>query len=285
LQERVRPFVVVMQAKKALKRPRLTTERKRKEKKRAPSSSPIDIAGTLARLQEKHTIAQKEQKEGKELDFDDFAPALKLLKGILFKADTPYRTRLAYSSTLATTSGGALAIAVDVSSVNSVNQWSSLDVLFDQVFIHAMTVRYMPRNVVGGGWGSSGGANATTTAPTGGTNAAIQNTALIMAAIFGSNSAYSSASAMVNNPNKKIAHSAHAFSYAWRNNVRFDPRGYSLALSTPAWQGWIDIGNVTDYGGLVQIRSFNDVLMGSTTAIQTLGDLLISFDISFRARI
>jgi len=273
-----------MQAKKALKRPRLTTERKRKEKKRAPSSSPIDIAGTLARLQEKHTIAHKEQKEGKELDFDDFAPALKLLKGILFKADQAFRTRLAYTSTLAGTSGGALAVTIAPTTLSSVGEWSSIAALFDQFFLHSMTIRFMPRNVVGGGWGSSGGANATTTAPTGGTNAAIQNAAIQIVALFGTNSGYSTALAMVNNPNLKMAHTAHPWTYAWRNNVRFDRRGDAASFVSLGWQGWLDIGATADLGGLVQIRAVNDVLLGSTTGIQTYGDLLISFDVSLRAR-
>lgn len=128
---------------KQFKRPRLTTERKRKSK-RAPSSSPIDIAGTLARLQEKHIIAQKELKEGKELDFDDFAPAIRLLKGILFKADRPYRSRLSLLNSLSTLSDGLLNSTYASPLLSSVTQWSSIDALFDQFFLHSVTIRYMP---------------------------------------------------------------------------------------------------------------------------------------------
>jgi hypothetical protein len=277
-----------MQVKKTLKqfkRPRLTTERKRSGKKRAPSLSPTDICGTLARLQEKHTIAQKEQKEGKELDFDDFAPALQLLKGILFKADSPYRTRLATTTTFATSALGAINELLLNTSLSGVSQWSSVILLFDQFFIHSMTVRFMPRNVMGGGWGSGVAANAVTTAPTGGTNVSIENAALQMVALFGTNTGYTSAAAMVNNPNLKVTHSSRPWSYVWRNNVRFDPHGIALSAAvTTGWQGWSDVGALADYGGAIQIRPVNDVALGSGGAILTLGDLILSFDVSLRVR-
>jgi hypothetical protein len=277
-----------MQVKKTIKqfkRPRLTTERKRKSKKRAPSSSPTDIAGTLARLQEKHTIAHKELKEGKELDFDDFAPALQLLKGILFKADRPYRSRLSLLGTLETTALGVLNATFASTLLSSVTQWSSIDALFDQFFLHSIIFRYMPRNVMGGGWGSGNAANAVTTSPTGGSNASIENAALQIVALFGTAGGYTSASAMVNNPNLKLTHSSKSWTYVWRNNVRFDPHGIALGSAiTTGWQGWSDIGAVADLGGLTQVRTINDLTLGTGSAILMLGDLFISFDVSFRAR-
>jgi hypothetical protein len=273
-----------MQVKKTtkhLKRPRLTTERKRKAKTRAPSSSPIDICGTVARLQEKHTIAQKERKEGKELDFDDFAPALKLLKGILFKADMPYRTLLPLQGGFVTTAGGVVNITQSVSSIASTSEWSAIDALFDEVFVHSMKFRFFPINDLGGGVGLSNSAGIT-----GGITAiastTIVNAPLQMVNLYHGASTYSTAAAMAANATLAVHSSAKPFTYYWRNNSRFDKRGDSANVA--GWQGWTLIPNVSNLGGAIQFRVMQDSILGTGSALVIPGSYLCQYDVSFRAR-
>jgi len=257
--------------------PKRITERKRKE--RAPSSSPIDIYGTVARLREKHIT---ELKEGKDIEFDGFAPAMKLLKGILFKADQPYRTKIALFGSLNTNSSGLLNVLYDMSSFTSVTEWSSIAVLFDQVFPHSMVIRFAPRNIASGATGSGSGVAALAA----GATSALANTNLGLVAIagFGTNAAYGSALNMLNNPNRRLAHSAKPWSYTWRNNVKFEPHGLALVTTTGGWQGWTDVSNAANIGGFVQVRGFNDATFGSGSGVVTLADVVLTFDISLRVR-
>jgi hypothetical protein len=272
-----------MQVKKTTKqskRPRLTTERKRKPK-RASSFSPIDICGTLARLQEKHTIAQKEQKEGKGLDFDDFAPALKLLKGIIFKADQPYRTLLPLQGGFVTTAGGVVNVTQSVNSISSTSEWSSIDALFDEVFVHSMKFRFFPINDLGGGVGLSNSAGIT-----GGITAiastTIVNAPLQMVNLYHGAALYSTAAAMAANATLAVHSSAKPFTYYWRNNSRFDRRGDNANVA--GWQGWTLIPNVTNLGGQIQFRVMQDSILGTGSALVIPGSYLCQYDVSFRCR-
>lgn len=284
LQERVRPFVVVMQVKsKTSKRPRPTTERKRKvtKKRASPSISTTDICGTLARLQEKHTIALKEHEDEKKLDFDSFAPALKLLKGILFKMDMPYRARLPFQGNVNTNSSGVLNVTLSNTNIGSTAEWASISALFDEFFIHSLTFNYVPVNDLGGGVGvsatSSGTGGVTATACT-----QSNNSGLLACCLFNGVPAYTTASALAANATTALKKTAHSWKYVWRNNMRFDPRGDCLPLAS--WQGWTVVGNTGNYGGQIQLRTLGDIALGSGSAALTLGQYLAYFDVSFRAR-
>lgn len=207
---------------------------------------------------------------------------LRAMRG-LFKADIPYRCRLGIMGSLATNAAGVLNTSTAAASVSSTGEWSAIDQLFDEVFIHSFTLRFHPTNVAAGGYGTvaAGGYNTISAGGTGGEIKVVNGGAMIVS-LFNGASTYSTQAAMLPNPTHKTITVYKPWVYVWRNNTRFDRRG--LVAQNTAWQGWTLIGNVTNYGGTTQIRALNDNQMGDGTNIHTFGDLQIIYDVSFRAR-
>jgi hypothetical protein len=260
----------------------------RAKKSASSSSKSFDITATLAQLRAKHTTSVCKQlveskDDEKEHEESNFKLALTLLKGIMFKADKPYRCALAFGASLSTNSSGVLNTTIANSSISTVAEWTAIDTLFDQFFIHSFKVRFNPRNIQGGGIGSS--ATVSTIGPYASSSAVVSNATLVMAALFGASGTYGSAGVMLNNPNMKLGHSAKSWTYTWRNNVRFDPHGISFnTAASDGWQGWTDIGATSTYAGFIQIRVLNDLAIGTTSAVVALGDVAVLYDVSFRAR-
>jgi len=247
---------------------------------------PTDICAMLAQVRQKHTTLQKEsfvllesKKKPGESEEAVFRCALVLMKGILFKHDMPYRTKLHAQSTVVTTSGNVVNTNYLVSNVSAVTEWSSINSLFDEAFVHSMTVRFSPINIAGGGIGLLSVVNA------GGTTAAYaSNAALVMCSLFTNSAAYGSAVALANNASRAFHHSAHPFSYSWKNNVKFEKHGLALNTSiVTGWQGWFQILDAAEIGGSVQIRAVNDTILGSG-GTTTLGTVDLEYDVSFRSR-
>jgi len=224
-----------------------------------------------------------DEKKGKPLDPE--APSLvKVLMRGMFKADHPYRTRLGLSGTMTTSSSGILNFGAACSLLSTVAEWASIDALFDEYFVHSMTVRFSPANAGGGGWttvtGTVGG-QPTYAAAT----AVVTSIGLCAVALQSTTSFYSAMSSMVANPTLRHFLSNKPFSFAWRNNVRFDPHGISLGTSSAlGWQGWASVGSTASLGGLIQIRAHNDIALGDETHAYALGAYTLLFDVSFRSR-
>jgi len=210
-----------------------------------------------------------------------FQQALGMLKGVLFKRDQPYRTLLPLQGGFITSSGGSVNITQSVASISSTSEWSSIDALFDEMFVHTMTFRFFPINNLGGGVGGSVSAGVTggitTVADTIIVNAPIQ-----MVNLFNGAATYSTAAAMAANATLAIHSSSRQFKYTWRNNVRFDPRGVNA--SATGWQGWTPIADASSLGGQIQFRAMQDSTIGSGSAFVTMGSYLCQYDVSFRAR-
>jgi hypothetical protein len=222
-----------------------------------------------------------------------FEYSLSLLRGMLFKADKPYRTKIGFHTNFTTNGSGVLNFTVAPSSIgSSAVEWSSLIALFDEVFIHSVSLRFKPFNTSTGGYSSAmAPTQGTWTTPTGspwtftGTQGYVNSVGLIAASIFGGSGSYSSASQMVANPNHKLIDSWKDWKYVWRNNVRFDPRGLQLTpAATIGWQGWTTAASVADYGGLMQIRAIGDQVIGDGAHTWFLGNCEIVWDVSFRVR-
>jgi len=215
-----------------------------------------------------------------------YNPAAGLLRSILPR-DRPFRTTLGYFVNLVTSAAGVVNITFPVAGISSSTEWSSIDTLFDEFFVHSQVLKFTTRNNNGGGFGIpvAGAVVPNFLATTISSNAYVGNAGLIMAALYTAALNYSTASAMIANPTHSIKHSGRDWTFPWRNNVRFDPRGPALSSGTAeAWQGWTAISGVSAYGGNIQIRTANDVVIGDGVHAVTMGDVAVMFDVSFRAR-
>jgi hypothetical protein len=259
--------------------------------KKSESKIPyINISAILAPHRAKHiTLPERSGYELVETKADPkeqeerFLEALTLLKGILFKRDQPYRTLLPFSGSFSTNSSGVLNTTTSLSTVVSTQEWSSVTALFDEVFVHAMHVRFFPVNDLGAGVGYGNGANIT------GNLNPVANTELVngpicMCSLFAGSPTYSSASALVQNSTLAVHTSGKPWKYVWRNNTRFDPRGPDLSLASAGWSGWIQVASAANLVGQIQYRALTDPTFGPGSGINTLGYFLTQYDCSFRSR-
>jgi hypothetical protein len=200
----------------------------------------------------------------------------------IFKTDHPYRTRLANSGTVTTSAAGLLNEVFLVSGIGSTPEWSSIDSLFDEFFVHEFKIYFHPFNDLGGGVGNSAAGNQPSLSIVANTS---YNAGLVCASLFNGAASYSSAAAMLNNATRAFKHSGHMFTYTWKNNVKFDPHGIAINSSlTSAWQGWNLITNATQVGGSLQIRTINDAILGTGAVATNLGTYIAEWNVSFRAR-
>jgi hypothetical protein len=207
--------------------------------------------------------------------------AIGMLKGVMFKRDQPYRTRLPLQGAFSTNGSGTLNTTLSCATITSVSEWASIDALFDEFFIHSMTFKFAPINVQGAGMGyCSAGTKIGPMSPVADTQ--LVNSGVIMASLFNGAPTYSTASAMNANSTLALHHSGKSWSYAWRNNQKFEQRGY--CLSTSGWQGWMQIANATSYGGQLQFRALNDPTFADGATVINMGYYLAFYDVSFRAR-
>lgn len=203
-----------------------------------------------------------------------------LLKGSIFKADQPYRTKLHYHSSTNTSAAGVVNTLISVNTVSSCSEWSAIDVLFDEFFVHSMTLRWFALNDLGKGIGQSATPSAINSG--GISNTTITNAQLVMCSLFNGAPVYSASGALANSATKAYHNSGSQFKYVWRNNVRFDKHGIAIVFTNA--QGWITINNATNMGGQVQIRTVNDVTLGNLSAVVQMATIDLEFDVSFRAR-
>jgi hypothetical protein len=205
----------------------------------------------------------------------------------MYKADRPYRARLAYVAIQATSTAGLLPsnlASYQVSTINNATDWSTFTSLFDEFYVHSMRYTFIPFNK--GGYGVE-----QTTQPSQGTFATtaaisyVMACGLVVVAGFGATAAYSTSAGMCDNPNRKLVNSGDKWSYIWRNNVKFDPRGVSLGpLTNLGWQGWCLVADYANYGGFLQFRTLNEQVIGSGTHAVNLGTFELEWDVSFRVR-
>jgi len=246
------------------------------------------LSEILSALPKKPTLlmqlveASDDEKEIKDLI--PLAPSMKGLMRGMFKADHPYRTRLGLTSILNTSAAGVLNTSFAVTSISSTQEWSSIDALFDEAFVHAMRLHFSPVNRGGGGYttGVAIGGTPTFAQPA---SAQCISVGLQLVSLFAAGAAYTTATGMLSNPNLGNRMSDAPWGYTWKNNVRFDPHGMSLGpTSSQGWQGWFPITASANIGGAVQIRAMDDQVMGNAANAFSLGHVALVFDVSFRTR-
>jgi hypothetical protein len=205
----------------------------------------------------------------------------------LYKRDMPYRARMTNVGLQATSSSGLLPTNVSVwqvSTISSAGDWTVFSSLFDEFFVHSFTYRFFPFNLGGYGLEQTTQPSMTTVAATAAL-AYSMSCGLVVVGGFGATSGYSTSSAMCDNPNRKLVHSGNKWSYTWRNNVKFEPRGLSLGpLTNLGWQGWCLLADVANYGGFIQLRTLNEQVIGSGTHAVNMGTFELEWDVSFRVR-
>jgi len=211
---------------------------------------------------------------------DEKVSELRALRSLI-SINQPYRTQIGFCDNLTTSAAGVLNKTITVGSLISAAEWSSIDTLFDEVFVHSLEISYQPRNSGGGGASSAGVAGQLTNSAPGDTTAA----GVMSVSLYDNTGAYANANAFVANPTTRHHMSTRPWSHVWTNNVRFEPNGLALDNSGGiGWQGWQRVNNAGSYGGTVQFRATGDTIIGDGTHSVTLGDFIVRWHLSFRAR-
>jgi len=212
-------------------------------------------------------------------------PLLKTMMKSLFKADHPYRTRLGLSATITTSAAGILNLNIANTGLSSTQEWTSIDALFDEFYIHSHRIIFRPINA-GGGGGETPATGSVGGMPTFAAAAGIVISSGVQGvAMQGASGAYTSAVSMLSHPSCRHFESNRPWTFTWRNNVRFDPHGYSLSgVTSGGWQGWSEVGAVSTYGGFSQFRTSNDFALGDEAHAFAIGTYAIIYDVSFRVR-
>jgi len=231
-------------------------------------------------------LFQARDEEMKEEKKDPPVPApLKVFARAMFKADHPYRTRLGLTSLLATNASGVVSTTVAATLLTSTTEWSSIDALFDEFFIHAMHLTFAPLNSGGGGVYAATGTAFGTPTFAASASETVTSCGLQLVSLQGSAAGYSSATAMLANPSMVVRMSNKEFKYSWKNTVLFKPHGDTLNLTSVAgWQGWMSITSGAGYGGAIQFRTVADQVLGDASHAFSLGNYNVVWDVSFRTR-
>lgn len=232
-------------------------------------------------------VSLRGEEEKKPLDEDaDLRKAFQLLKGLVFKADRPYRCRQSFMSSWGTTAAGVVNQTVAVNNIINSVAWSSITTLFDEFFVHSMTFHHFPHNGAGAFPVDTSVAGATVGVPTvAGSNTVIYNCALVIAPLYGNYTA-SAAVGLINVPGRALRRTDKGWTYTWRNNVRFDPHGITLSPGATArgWTGWTASSDASYIGGSIVMRAVNDQAIGDLTHAVNLGLTVCDWDVSVRAK-
>lgn len=202
------------------------------------------------------------------------APALRVMKS-MSRGQRQIRLKLGYIGAITTSATGVINASVNVSTINTTSEFASIGSLFDEFFVHSMRVDYVPFNQFFGpcnldaapfiSWSSG----------------------LIMGApLYHGAAAYLSASDMVNNVDARPLNTGTPWTMTWKNNEKPDGGVVtSSSTSTPtATQSWCltSLTSAGLYTGFLQFRT--SLPFSAFTAAKTLGQTVISYDITFRAK-
>jgi len=257
-----------------------------------------DIPAICRALRTPATLAMRETKSGEVMVETKSEPpaALKnLLRDLLAprsgRSGMMYRGRISLNGAIIANSGlgkylqfWSASTSLLWNAVSTAAEFTTLDVLFDEFFIHSVHIRYYPRNVYQGNSAS---------ASSSGSPGDLNTCAAMCSCLMHNASAYTDNSSAFQNMSvarsHKLVHLGQRFSWRIKNIERFDPNGplgdQTTATST---MSWCQISAAAKYGGLIQIAT--PVATAASAAVTTLlasgqfGDFLMTFDISWRAR-
>jgi len=170
-------------------------------------------------------------------------------------------------------------IGLAFASINAATEFSSLDVMFDEVFIHSLTLVHRCRNL-----------NVQYT----GTAANLQSCLGLVWLLPHNDPAYADASALIQTAvvttQHKVIEVGRDWEFVAKNPTKFswdsDVQDQSTAQAA---MGWCPFGQVASkYGGLIYVGSALPSAAGATAsafaANTTIGEHFVYYDISVRAR-
>jgi hypothetical protein len=195
-----------------------------------------------------------------------------MLKG-MSRGARKLRVRLGFVGAITTSATGVINAAVNVSTLGTTSEFTSLATIFDECFVHSMHVEYVPFNQYIG--------------PSNVDPVAYQSWSsglIVGAPLYHGAAAYTAASDMVNNVDYKALNTGSHWTMDWKNNEN-TTTAVSPSTSTPvATQSWCltAASNIALYTGLLQFRT--SLPFSSFTSSKTLGQTVVTFDVSFRAK-
>lgn len=183
-----------------------------------------------------------------------------------------YRVHVGTVATLTTGGGGVVNTVYSNTGIASSPEFIPYAALFDEFFIHSLQIGFEPLNQYMNTQASS------FTAPVSGM--------LLLAPLYHEALPYTVTADMANNVRVKKVHSGRTWTYTWRNNE--DPKSGVLAAPFPSssipCQGWCLTAAAAAalYSGQIQVRN-NFAFSGAASSV--LGDVLVRWDVTFRAKI
>ncbi len=244
-------------------------------------------------------LLPRSEKVEEKRDRDEFI-AVKLLgdsdvlvgagaKALLRASNMRWTGVLTLGGSIATNTNGSYAVVfgaaggdMTVHTVTGSGEYSNLTALFDEIFIHEMSIHYHPRNVSGGALVSSTTANA------------IQSSGMSFVALQHDGASYADTGAgwynCLENPTGKYFRTDRTITFHWRNVDKFTWDGVLMDATTSARaQTWMPVGAVSaKYGGRIQglLDTVAATSPGTTAwpVNQTLGMASVKWRISLRVR-
>lgn len=262
-------------------------------------SLPHDIPAICRALRTPPTLALQETKEGfvkVETKSQEMVALKNLLRDLLMprggRRGFMYRGKISLAGQVIANSGlgkylqfWSASSTLLWNSISTAAEFTTLDALFDEFFIHSVTVHYIPHN--------RGSSNTSASGSASGNPGDLNTCGAMCVCLYHNASAYADTSGAFANMSVARTHKLVDLGARWNfrcpNIEKFIPDGplgdQTTATST---MSWCQISAVAKYGGFLQIST--PVATANTAATNTLlfsgvfGDTLIEFDVSWRAR-
>lgn len=203
----------------------------------------------------------------------DLPLSLGQLRTSLMRGSKSYRTTIGLAGALTTSGTGAINSTILCSSLAAVAEFVSFATLFDEFYIHSFRADYEPFN--------QNMTNPSSSLPSG-----LYAGGLILGVpLYHGATSYASATLMASNTSVQVMNTGRPWSMTWRNNETPKSKvtvASSTSTATPC-QSWCLTAATpaAAYTGSLQFRSNTNFANVLST---TLGDVLIRYDVSFRAR-
>jgi hypothetical protein len=220
----------------------------------------------------------------------DPAPSVKigaLLKGMRGGRGMYYRCDLHYGYYVGTNASAAKYSltfggnqALPTTDVQNSGEWTSFNSVFEEFFIHKMTLQFQPSNQFLAGY-----VNVTSTN--------LQSSMMVLAAYQHNQTAPTDASSnfyqYLNSSQSRVAHTARPWKFVWKNIEKFTKDGtVGDGTTTTHTQAWLNIGSVARYGGAIYACTPYATSAAPSAVLYPeaveLGFVTVTYDVSFRYR-
>jgi hypothetical protein len=185
--------------------------------------------------------------------------------------DQPYRVKLKSAFTMSSSGSGIVNSALFTSGIASLSQFSSFATIFDEFFVHSVTMKWIPASRYTGPIGFISSTQTT-----------VANIPLGIAKLQHSQAAYTTLISMANNAGFEYRSSGDPWTISWKNLEKSNtPTVIAVTGQTLPFQGWGPCSNVANVTGGIQF-------LGNTTPVlpnsAVLGSFVAVYDTSFRLR-